>query len=84
LVTRRPGRCESIFFYPPALPFLDFHHQVIEANFDITLNKEVSHCLLCANDLLNGLENSRNGIIVKNPEVLPILRQKLHELAVSY
>lgn len=79
-VARKSGRCKSIFFYPPTLPLLVFHHKVIGANFDITLNRESSHCLDCANDILNGLENSRNGIIVKNPEVLPILRQELLKL----
>ena len=79
-VSRKLGQCKSIFFYPPTLPFLVFHHKVIEADFDITLNRKNSHCLHCANDILNGLENSRNGIIVKNPEILPILRQGLLKL----
>jgi hypothetical protein len=59
-------------------PFAIFSHKVIETNFDdIPLNKEYSHCFYCADDILRGLETFRSGIIVKNPEVLTILRQEL-------
>jgi len=83
--SREQGRCDGItcqllwrqYFMPP---FLAFRYKAIEADFDITLNKEKSRCFHCANDILDRLENSRNGIIVKNPEVLSTLRQELTKL----
>jgi len=83
--SREQGRCNGIvcqllrrqYFMPP---FLAFRYKTIEADFDITLNKENSRCLHCANDILDRLENSRNGIVVKNPEVLSTLRQELTKL----
>jgi hypothetical protein len=82
---REQGWCDGIVchllrrqYFTPSFPV--FRYKTIEADFDITLNKENYRCLHCANDILDRLENSRNGIIVKNPEVLSTLRQELAKL----
>jgi hypothetical protein len=85
--SRKQGQCDGIVcqslrrqYFMPMPPFLAFRYKAIEADFDITLNKEKSRCFYCANDILDRLENSRNGIIVKNPKVLSTLRQELTKL----
>jgi hypothetical protein len=82
---REQGRCDGTVchllrrqYFTPSFPV--FHYKTIEADFDIVLNRENPRCLHCANDILDRLENSRNGIIVKNPEVLSTLRKELAKL----
>ncbi|KLL04513.1 MAG: hypothetical protein MRERV_20c039 [Mycoplasmataceae bacterium RV_VA103A] len=62
-------------------PLAVFSHKAIESDSEeINLNEENFHCYDCANDILRGLETSRSGVMVKNPETLVMLRQALNRL----
>ncbi|CAG8736552.1 5863_t:CDS:2, partial [Cetraspora pellucida] len=53
-------------------------HKAIESDSEeINLNEENFHCYDCADDILRGLETSRSGVMVKNPETLSGKYKKL-------
>ncbi|CAG8447354.1 9418_t:CDS:2 [Racocetra fulgida] len=55
-------------------PLAVFSHKAIESDSEeINLNEENFHCYDCADDILRGLETSRSGVMVKNPEALDFL-----------
>jgi hypothetical protein len=60
--------------------FAVFSHKIIESDSNEADFKEEFHCYCCADDILLGLETSRSGVIVKNPEGLVKSRQGLNSL----